>query len=1201
MQCPHCGSEDLLPRFKFCPECSLPLPFAPIKPKGREDVGGKSNKQQSRSTFGENTATDTEDPQLLTSQNQGAGNYNNETISVNTNQYQSTTYQSQGAGKHGEEEPSTKAGQQRPSSSQNQGAGKYDDQLLSSKSGQHPLLKSQNQGTSKYCDEVPSTTVDQQDPLFSQNPEVGKGSGEVRPKNTNQQKPLLVQNQCPGKNVDEVPSTNAVHKQPISSLGQGANNHSNEVPSLKTGQKSPSTNQVRKAVEPSFESSGHPNTGKCQTTVGETEEKFEGSERSECTNTSTIVSGQKAEAGNGRCMTSSSTQIIKANSSNKTTEAGSPEGHGLSYINEEHSHAIDEENLRCPALLDENNSNLPSPPTSRTSGQEQDQTVETHLDSQQVQSSYQHKQEDKGNGIEEKKLANSGQSSSQAEAAATHMRSDRPTTGYSTLPKESQQKPPEANNLPDLAQDHEKNETLQNSVEVSKGPVTREQSKRNQQRNLSMSSEAGAATGTDVSCDPLGGSQDNDRRQSKEDHGAEPSGNWYRKSDAQELETKGKKGKKDKKGNVGNSELQASKALPAPSLQQVPPENGVTVVFHVLLASSFKMADASLFIRAHGEDLGNFEQNCVDMAAVAESEQYKDKDKLLYFRGQFTISLDRAHKGTFYKYLVVRKGRQFYEELLEFPPFHYNAIVDRVLKIREKDIKTGATWNQIDGVAYVSNDEGIFSWLWSSNSFSKYETLEYRTRALYFFLPKWEGFVVDGRTEKMDATEALSKLNNVVSCLSNVWTREKGNIKLRKPNNFHESKALIDYFTRKMLANFEVLKNCNAGSRQHASAVVSSLAIILIVEKYKIDLKREEISLLLRCLALDADPMEKKCSVYEAVLAEFSHGLRNYAAEAIENLCNLLIKQAWGSNSEWLLAVPLLHFLRDESKPFEEPDMTGWPKTMAWWGAEKLRIREFRVSATATKDFSQMWPLLESAFEVDRLFKRTFLRAIPVWKLSEVVSTGIFHVSDICIALVSFFPASLMAKEMVKIVEECMKAMIIILETKEDRYPIEITEFTVNVSLELTTTCIERISLRSDVETVCLSIQLLFLSINKFRESDQNQSQERESLIGNITDRLLERLGKKIGVHFKYEMDKTYIERELQVWSKLLSAANGFLGIEGYRTQLTQQFVNRASRVKSNLVIKTYNRTLYSPTTRQSILIRVYCTSVYSAVCSRHA
>lgn len=59
------------------------------------------------------------------------------------------------------------------------------------------------------------------------------------------------------------------------------------------------------------------------------------------------------------------------------------------------------------------------------------------------------------------------------------------------------------------------------------------------------------------------------------------------------------------------------------------------------------------------------------------------------FRGQFTISLDLARKGTFYKYVVVKKGKVHWEELPEFPPRHYYGIVNRVLKIPEKDLQPG--------------------------------------------------------------------------------------------------------------------------------------------------------------------------------------------------------------------------------------------------------------------------------------------------------------------------------------------------------------------------------------------------------------------------------------------------------------------------------------------------------------------------------
>jgi len=41
------------------------------------------------------------------------------------------------------------------------------------------------------------------------------------------------------------------------------------------------------------------------------------------------------------------------------------------------------------------------------------------------------------------------------------------------------------------------------------------------------------------------------------------------------------------------------------------------------------------------------------------------------------------------------------------------------------------------------------------------------------------------------------------------------------------------------------------------------------------------------------------------------------------------------------LAVPLLHFLRRDSKPFEEPEMGGHPDNPAWWGMENLSLGKF--------------------------------------------------------------------------------------------------------------------------------------------------------------------------------------------------------------------------------------------------------------------
>ena len=77
-----------------------------------------------------------------------------------------------------------------------------------------------------------------------------------------------------------------------------------------------------------------------------------------------------------------------------------------------------------------------------------------------------------------------------------------------------------------------------------------------------------------------------------------------------------------------------------------------------------------------------------------------------------------------------------------------------------------------------------------------------------------------------------------------------------------------------MEKNIGILAECEVGSSVHVSAVVSSLAIMVLVQMYYIELTIEEAKSLLSCISLEADPTEKKCSAYNAVLAEFSSGFR---------------------------------------------------------------------------------------------------------------------------------------------------------------------------------------------------------------------------------------------------------------------------------------------------------------------------------------
>ena len=68
------------------------------------------------------------------------------------------------------------------------------------------------------------------------------------------------------------------------------------------------------------------------------------------------------------------------------------------------------------------------------------------------------------------------------------------------------------------------------------------------------------------------------------------------------------------------------------------------------------------------------------------------------FKGQFTLSIRFAQKGTFYKYAVIKKGDIHYEYLAEFLPRYRGGIVNRFLRIPEKYLKPGGKIIKLGGI-----------------------------------------------------------------------------------------------------------------------------------------------------------------------------------------------------------------------------------------------------------------------------------------------------------------------------------------------------------------------------------------------------------------------------------------------------------------------------------------------------------------------
>ena len=84
----------------------------------------------------------------------------------------------------------------------------------------------------------------------------------------------------------------------------------------------------------------------------------------------------------------------------------------------------------------------------------------------------------------------------------------------------------------------------------------------------------------------------------------------------------------------------------------------------------------------------------------------------------------------------------------------------------------------------------------------------------------------------------------------------------------------MDLLEPKLKENADILSQSEIDLKTRASVLVSSLAIVILIRKYKSNLPWEHKLTLLACLSLEADPTEKKCTIYEVVLEEFGERLR---------------------------------------------------------------------------------------------------------------------------------------------------------------------------------------------------------------------------------------------------------------------------------------------------------------------------------------
>jgi hypothetical protein len=133
-------------------------------------------------------------------------------------------------------------------------------------------------------------------------------------------------------------------------------------------------------------------------------------------------------------------------------------------------------------------------------------------------------------------------------------------------------------------------------------------------------------------------------------------------------------------------------------------------------------------------------------------------------------------------------------------------------------------------------------------------------------LPKWPGFGHRDSFEEMTAEEALHRVDDVVDslCHYRVWQSSRKKIEVYELNEFR-NETVATTLKNHLKGQLALLVSEKDQEKREERAVVFSLAVAVLVQKYKVCLKNDEMMGLLSAMTLLPDVDSK----YTLMLTEF--------------------------------------------------------------------------------------------------------------------------------------------------------------------------------------------------------------------------------------------------------------------------------------------------------------------------------------------
>ncbi|KAL4658166.1 E3 ubiquitin-protein ligase rnf213-alpha-like [Arapaima gigas] len=432
---------------------------------------------------------------------------------------------------------------------------------------------------------------------------------------------------------------------------------------------------------------------------------------------------------------------------------------------------------------------------------------------------------------------------------------------------------------------------------------------------------------------------------------------------------------KSQKSKTTVKKTNVSSPTSVPSTNEIPAAERLTIYFHAVLSKDFKLnpEEDFVFLRAGGP-LASWDSNLAQLYVSRDLGEHG-----FYVEGKLVTSKSVAASVSIpYKY-VVYKSKKDTTEFEYIYKSDATGTANRCLFVKSHLLNQEGEWHQYDDIICAEPSKGVMQWLKDKFLSEQHNVVEGRNIAgkimletIFELLSTWSA---------TNLKSFFCQLKQFQEVYANPSVYED---KPKKWSSLDYGKREVNNLMKELILE-KVLPELQKESEGKTSIIKNSLKAAVIVlyvtKEYSIQLNHGELSRLSTLLCLQKMPKEEFLVYWADLVDSLSYfkDLSEMAQWLINNLISCGLQR-------WVQLIPLLHFLRRTSAPFEPVQFVVNPNySLSWAGLEGVKL-PVHLGSHERRALMRFMKENVHLTKTDQLLPRSWMYLVSLDHLADFIS-----------------------------------------------------------------------------------------------------------------------------------------------------------------------------------------------------------------------